>query len=91
MTDVRVRDLRPGMTWAEAGINGQHERWVYIAQAPHPLYPGLQLVIWRDAVSRRWSHDALSPHQVIYGGSPLPLDQAERELSLRTALLAAER
>ena len=59
---------------------------VYVEQAPHPLYPGLRLVIWRLVGGLGdWSHDALSPQQDI--GEVVSADHAERQRRLQGALL----
>ena len=56
---VAVAQLLPGDEIHQLGMSA-----VYIAQTAHPLYPGLQLVIWRMS-DGTWSHDALSAAQVV--------------------------
>ncbi len=76
-----VHELRPGdlvdLTLRSA---------TFVAQTAHPLYPGLQLVVWRlDDGS--WSHDALSPQQ--YVGEARATTLAEAHERLRAALLGS--
>ena len=51
---------------------------VYIARTQHPLYPKLQLVIWRLA-DGSWSHDALDPRQEV--GEVIPFDSSEARVA----------
>jgi hypothetical protein len=53
---VRVIDLIPGVKILDTFTGKSH---TYVAQCRHPLYRGLQLVVWRMA-DGSWSHDALS-------------------------------
>lgn len=55
----RVIDLVGGDLVRQAGMEA-----TYVAQSPHPLYKGLQLVVWRMP-DGTWSHDALSPIQEV--------------------------
>jgi hypothetical protein len=56
---------------------------VYVAQAEHPLYAGLRLVVWKlDDGS--WSHDALRPDQDV--GEAAVTVPYQRVLRLRRAL-----
>lgn len=80
---TRVIDLLPGDL-----VTVDHESAVYIAQARHPLWPSLQLVIWRME-NGSWSHDALSPAQDV--GRAAPSTAEEREQRLRRALLAGSK
>lgn len=57
---MRIIDLTPGMRICDPR-GGSH---TFMAQCLHPLYRGMQLVIWRLA-DGTWSHDALSPIQEI--------------------------
>lgn len=57
---------------------------VYIEQAPHPIYAGLRLVLWKLDTGE-WSHDALDPRQEV--GETLPSTPEERRVALRWALL----
>lgn len=53
---------------------------IYIAQTAHPVYPGLQLVLWRMD-DGTWHHDALNALQDV--GEPEPATPEEREENLR--------
>lgn len=77
---VRVCDLLPG---DEVHLPPDASA-VFIAQTQHPLWPQLQLVIWRLA-DGSWSHDALDFHQQV--GTRTPSSYADRMARLRTALL----
>lgn len=56
-----VADLRPGDL---VHLPGADVTGVFVAAAPHPRYPGLQLVVWRLS-DGTWSHDALLAAQDI--------------------------
>lgn len=56
----------------------------FVQRAQHPLWPGLQLVIWRMP-DGSWSHDALDGRQEV--GQAVPATEAERTQRLREALL----
>jgi hypothetical protein len=73
-----VIQLVPGEKVADP-MGAEH---TFVAQTPHPLYPSLQLVIWRMA-DGSWSHDALSPAQDV--GQVLPSDPSLRVANLRKA------
>lgn len=75
---MRVIDLTPGIRILEPHNAISH---TFVAQTSHPLYPGLQLVIWRME-NREWSHDALSPLQDV--GDPDP-GHADFQMNLRHA------
>ncbi len=45
-------------------LEGRKGLALFIARADHPVYRGLQLVIWRMGTGR-WSHDALDPRQDV--------------------------
>lgn len=76
---TRVLQLTPGDEVGAFGRSG-----TFIARCPHPLFPGLQLVVWKmDDGS--WSHDALRVEQDV--GEAAPTTEASRELRLRRALL----
>lgn len=81
----RVIDLHPGDIVDSAGMSV-----LYVADAPHPLYEGLRLVIWRlDPKShdtRDWSHDALSAYQVVGVLRDPHLLREKNEANLRWAL-----
>jgi hypothetical protein len=72
---MRVMDLPPGVK-----VDGH----TFVAQAHHPIYPGLMLVIWRMA-NGSWSHDALDPRQEV--GEPEPWTSTGLVENLRAALL----
>jgi hypothetical protein len=77
----RVSDLTPGDL-----VFIMDQSAVFIARTQHPLYRGLQLVIWRmtDGI---WSHDALDERQDV--GQIEPSTAADREQRLRKALIGA--
>jgi len=77
---ARVLDLQPG---DEVSLPGDSA--VFIARTDHPLYIGLDLVIWRLA-DGSWSHDALNSRQVV--GEVTPSTDVGRIDRLRTALLS---
>lgn len=59
---------------------------VFIARTVHPLWPELQLVVWRligEPVD--WSHDALSHRQDV--GTVVRASPEQRITRLRAALL----
>lgn len=76
-----VAELLPGDEISQLDTSA-----VYIAQATHPLYPGLQLVIWRMP-DGSWSHDALRASQVA--GTAADRSYDARHARLRAALLHA--
>jgi hypothetical protein len=80
---ARVMDLSPGDL-----VTSFRRSACYIQSCAHPLFDRpLQLVIWRlDDGS--WSHDALSPEQVV--GQVRPATLAERQERLRRALFGTE-
>lgn len=65
-----VNDLQPGDMVTLGGMSA-----VFIARTDHPLWPVLQLVVWRldDGTA---SFDALSPDQEV--GELAPATRAER-------------
>jgi hypothetical protein len=78
---VKVEDLTPGDVLVDVFGTG-----IVIAVVhPHPLYPGLSLVIWWLPGEKRHSFDALSPRQELGG----ELDTTSRELSFRRAIRGA--
>lgn len=80
MAQSRVCDLVPGdLVAIPTGDSA-----VYVAQTPHPLWPGLHLVIWRMP-DGTWSHDALDARQVV--GQVQESTLVERIGRLRWALL----
>jgi len=77
-------DLTPG---DRVALGGQLATFV-AAVSSHPLWPHLNMVIWKvdgetSEAEDRWSHDALDPRQDV--GDPVP--GVDREQSLRQALL----
>lgn len=60
----------------------------FIAHTQHPLWPHLQLVVWRMA-DDTWSHDALDIRQDV--GQVQPADIFSRKAQLQRALLGARR
>jgi hypothetical protein len=85
---TRVNELMPGMK-----VNmPTGEQATFVVQTQHPLWPSLQLVVWKmpndwpnDSGEGAWSHDALDPRQDI--GTVVPSTPYEREVNLRAALL----
>lgn len=76
----RVIDLVPGCRVALDESDGA----IYVAQTVHPLWPHLQLVIWK-LDDGTWSHDALSPVQHV--GEIEPFTAEQLKANLRGALL----
>lgn len=60
----------------------------FVARTQHPIWPHLQLVVWR-LEDTAWSHDALSSRQHV--GVVSVSTDAERQARLRTALLGGAR
>lgn len=60
---------------------------VYVTQAQHPIWPHLQLVVWR-LVDGTWSHDVLDSRQFV--GTVAPSTAGERQKRLKAALLGGE-
>ncbi len=60
----------------------------FVARCQHPIWPHLQLVIWRLA-DGTWSLDALDARQ--YVGHARPANHLDRDLALRHALLGGPR
>jgi hypothetical protein len=74
-----VAELIPGDLVTQAGTSA-----IFIARSTHPLWPNLQLVVWRlDDGS--WSHDALDARQDV--GDVEPAGDESRTARLRAALL----
>lgn len=59
----------------------------YITQTQHPMWPNLQLVIWRMG-DGSWSHDALSPQQDV--GEAVVSTEAVRLQRLRSLFLGTQ-
>jgi hypothetical protein len=75
-----VADLTPG----DLVTHDSGESATFLARTRHPLWPHLELVVWRLA-DGSWSHDALHISQYI--GQIQPADIFARNQRLRTALL----
>lgn len=60
----------------------------FVARTQHPLWPSLQLVVWRMA-DGSWSHDALHTSQDV--GQARSADVFARQAALRWALLGGAR
>lgn len=82
---MRVCDLLPGDLVFQKGMPGLDA--IFVARIDHPLYPGLQLVVWWLA-NGTWSHDALADVQDV--GSVTLATPEERTVNLRRALLHAQ-
>jgi hypothetical protein len=76
---MKVEELVPGMKVDLAGNQA-----TFVARATHPLWPSLQLVVWRMR-DGDWFHDALDLWQDV--GTTAPSTASERETNLREALL----
>lgn len=76
-----VADLASGM---RVRVPGETDAATFVQRAPHPLWPHLQLVVWR-LPGGAWSHDALHAAQEV--GEVLPSTAEERTQALRRALL----
>lgn len=77
--NVRVVDLRPGDVVRDfMDALGS----IFVVATPHPVYPTLQLVVWRLA-DGTWSHDALDARQVV--GNRDDIDEHERARRLRAS------
>lgn len=88
---VRVIDLTPGDRITSMGIDGDIHA-TFLVQSKHPIYPGLQLVVWWMHEEARWSFDALSPIQQV-GVLDAPLGtftHQQRQSNLRTILHGTE-
>lgn len=59
----------------------------YVAQAEHPIWPSLRLVVWRLG-DGSWSHDALDARQDV--GQARPATAAQRDQRLKLALLGRQ-
>jgi hypothetical protein len=75
-------ELQPGDLVEHSGM-----RAVYVAQCRHPIWPHLQLVIWR-LHDGSWSHDALDACQEV--GQVMQATSAERRTQLRQALIPGD-
>lgn len=81
---MKIRDLRPGdrLDGSPTGESATLISW----SVPHPVYPGLALVVWRMG-DGRLSLDALDPEQHdVTGSRVVAQSEDERLESLRRAL-----
>lgn len=78
-----VQNLIPG----DVVLNPIGDKATFIARTEHPLFAGLQLVVWRMK-DGSWSHDALSERQDVGEVERSTPDQ--RRDALSAALLGAE-
>lgn len=76
---TNVEELVPGMK-----VNLAGDQATFVARTTHPLWPSLQLVVWRMR-DGGWSHDALDARQDV--GTVVPSTAYERDMNLREALL----
>jgi hypothetical protein len=82
----RVCDLIPGQR-----VTGFGQSAIFVARTDHPLYPGLQLVIWRmegggwPDTEAGWSLDPLDARQEV--GEAQASTAEERTANLRAAIL----
>ena len=76
-----VAELTPGDV---VKVGYPQTQGTFIARTRHPLWPHLELVIWRLS-DGSWSHDALDIRQDI--GQVQPSDIFSRKAQLQRALL----
>lgn len=74
-----VADLVPGDV-----VDLGDDSATFIARTQHPIWPSMQLVVWRLA-DGTWSHDALRMQQDV--GQARPADVFSRQAELRRTLL----
>lgn len=91
---MRIQDLKPGDVCRNPLEEGEKGWATVMANVAHPLYQGLNLVIWHMAWEegeRRWSFDALSPLMVIDHHSPLiPMTTQQRQNNFKKVLKMGE-
>lgn len=75
---ARIAELRPGDV-----VTAINERWCFIGTMPSPLFPGLQMVIWRGP-DGQLSLDNLDGRQVV--GDAEDVDGEERKRRLQAAI-----
>jgi hypothetical protein len=81
-----VAELEPGDLVTNGAMSA-----VFISRTVHPIWPDLNLVIWRlpyDDPAVRWSFDALSSRQEV--GDVTPSVFVDRQARLRDALLGED-
>jgi hypothetical protein len=76
---TRIEELMPGNLVTSIGRSA-----TFVSRCTHPLWPHLQLVIWRMD-DGTWSHDALDHRQEV--GQVEPSTFTERQKRLKAALL----
>lgn len=74
-----VAELLPGDLVSNGGMSA-----VYITRTTHPIWPHLELVIWRME-DGSWSHDALLARQDV--GAVTDATTPERRVRLHRALV----
>lgn len=79
-----VAELIPGNI-----IDVGDKRGTFIAHTKHPIWPSLQLVIWKMS-DDTWSFDALSLNQDVGHLSPTSNKPKHNQARLRRALLPNE-
>jgi hypothetical protein len=87
---MRVIDLQPGDRVTD---ESETEYATFLVQSKHPIYPGLQLVVWWLSTDARWSFDALSPIQFVGhldNKDGKAFTHAERQANLRAILHGTE-
>lgn len=82
---IRIDQLRPGDRTSHHTIG---EATLLVIHQPHPLHPGLALVVWWMHREQRWSIDALYPSQLLPDDMTVTTmdDDAERAANLRAVL-----
>jgi hypothetical protein len=75
----RVDELIPGDLVTVPAVNMSA---TFVARTTHPIWPNLQLVIWR-LDNGSWSHDALDARQEV--GDVSPANDIDRKARLRAA------
>jgi hypothetical protein len=82
---MRIADLQPGDIVSIPNLPDQQCTWVFVGMiTPHPMFPGLTLVIWARCVPGKdteWSMDALNPHANLT--TMARLDSRNRMANLR--------
>ena len=79
----RVSELQPGDE-----VHNFGEYAVFVQRCQHPIWPSMQLVIWKMP-DGTWSHDALDAWQEV--GTPVESTVEDRMTRLRAALLGGTR
>lgn len=79
---IRICDLTPGDRWVSTLMGDG----IFITKAPHPLFDGLELVVWWLVNSKHYTFDAMRSTQELPGGT---LDTTNRKGNLREAIIEA--